>query len=157
MRRLMLSVLGLLVISASGCCHWCRSHCEQRPCPPQRVCHQCLDDADVAWVKECMKGANTPTEKSGCCQRFNSSPGTDAKRDTLPGSCRACDVLAWCNGGCPKDRAPAAAGEPGGVNRLCAAYRMFFRHCRPELDRLAAHLRAKRPLREFSGVPRSPS
>jgi uncharacterized protein len=81
----------------------------------------------------------------------------DAKRDTLPGTCRACDVLAWCNGGCPKDRAPADEGEPVGVNRLCAAYRMFFRHCRPELDRLAAHLRAGRPLREFSGIPRSPS
>lgn len=74
----------------------------------------------------------------------------DAKRGTLPGTCRECDVLPWCNGGCPKDRAPASAGEPGGVNRLCLAYRMFFRHCRPGLERLAAHLRAGRPLREFS-------
>jgi uncharacterized protein len=70
----------------------------------------------------------------------------NAKRDTLPGVCRACDVLAWCNGGCPKDRAP------GGVNRLCPAYRMFFRHCRPGLERLAAHLLEGRPLREFSPV-----
>ncbi|MFI5369125.1 MAG: anaerobic sulfatase maturase, partial [Spirochaetia bacterium] len=44
----------------------------------------------------------------------------NAKRDTLPRVCRGCDVLSWCNGGCPKDRAPAAPGEAGGVNRLCA-------------------------------------
>jgi uncharacterized protein len=72
----------------------------------------------------------------------------NAKRDTPPSICRECDVLAWCNGGCPKDRDPAAPGEPGGVNRLCAAYRRFFRHCRPELTRLAAHLHAAQPLRE---------
>jgi uncharacterized protein len=74
----------------------------------------------------------------------------DAKRDTLPRACRQCDVLAWCNGGCPKDRPPASTGEAGGVNRLCPAYTMFFRHARPELTRLAAHMHEGRPLREFS-------
>jgi uncharacterized protein len=74
----------------------------------------------------------------------------NAKRDTLPRRCRECDLLPWCNGGCPKDRAPAAPGEPGGLNRLCPAYRMFFGHARPELARLAAHMRAGRPLREFT-------
>jgi uncharacterized protein len=73
----------------------------------------------------------------------------DSKRDTLPSACRGCDVLAWCNGGCPKDRGPADLGEPGGVNRLCAAYKRFFRHGRPELTRLAAHMHAGQPLREF--------
>jgi uncharacterized protein len=74
----------------------------------------------------------------------------DAKRDTLPRACRECDVLAWCNGGCPKDRPAAVPGETGGVNLLCPAYAMFFRHARPELSRLAAHVREGRPLREFS-------
>ena len=73
----------------------------------------------------------------------------NAKRDTLPSACRECDVLAWCNGGCPKDRGPADHGEPGGINRLCPAYRRFFRHCRPELTRLAAHLHEGRSPREF--------
>jgi uncharacterized protein len=72
-----------------------------------------------------------------------------AKRDTLPRACRECDVLSWCNGGCPKDRAHAAPGEAGGLNRLCFAYKKFFGHCRPELTRLATHMRAGRPLREF--------
>ena len=71
------------------------------------------------------------------------------KRDALPSRCRACDVLAFCNGGCPKDRLDAeATGEPG-VNRLCPAYRRFFRHARPALTRLAAHWRAGKPLATF--------
>jgi uncharacterized protein len=73
----------------------------------------------------------------------------NAKRDTLPRVCRACDVLSSCNGGCPKDRAPAAPGEPGGINRLCPAYKRFFRHSMPLLTRLAAHMRSGRALREF--------
>jgi uncharacterized protein len=76
-----------------------------------------------------------------------------AKRDTLPRVCRECDVLSFCNGGCPKDRAPAASGEPGGLNRLCPAYRMFFSNSKPELARLAAHMHAGRPLREFRPYP----
>ncbi len=79
----------------------------------------------------------------------------NAKRDTLPRVCHGCDVLSWCNGGCPKDRAPAVCGEAGGVNRLCAAYQKFFRYCRPELTRLAAHMHAGRPLREFTVLTRT--
>jgi uncharacterized protein len=30
----------------------------------------------------------------------------NAKRDTLPGQCRRCDVRFACHGGCPKDRSP---------------------------------------------------
>jgi len=74
----------------------------------------------------------------------------DAKRDTLPRACRECDVLSMCNGGCPKDRAPAAPGETGGINRLCPAYKGFFSHARPELTRLAAHMRAGGRLRDFA-------
>ncbi len=72
------------------------------------------------------------------------------KRDALPSRCRACGVLAFCNGGCPKDRLDAeTTGEPG-VNRLCPAYRRFFRHARPALTRLAAHWRAGKPLATFA-------
>jgi uncharacterized protein len=72
-----------------------------------------------------------------------------AKKDGLPRVCRECDVLSFCNGGCPKDRISAAPdGEPG-LNYLCAAYRSFFRHSRPALDLLAAHMKAGRPLRAF--------
>ena len=72
-----------------------------------------------------------------------------AKREGLPARCRRCDVLAWCHGGCPKDRISAT---PGGerINYLCPAYRKLFQHSRPILARLAAHWRAGRPLRDFA-------
>jgi uncharacterized protein len=72
------------------------------------------------------------------------------KRDRLPRTCRECDVLAACNGGCPKDRSAALTpdGEPG-LNYLCPAYKRFFRHSRPGLGRLAAHMKSGRSLRSF--------
>lgn len=73
----------------------------------------------------------------------------DAKRETLPRVCSACDQLSSCNGGCPKDRIVTASdGEPG-LNYLCPAYKKFFKHSRPGLIRLAAHMRAGRTLRSF--------
>ncbi len=54
----------------------------------------------------------------------------EAKRDTLPGECRSCEVLAMCNGGCPKDRfRRTSSGEPG-LNYLCAGFKRFFTHAR---------------------------
>lgn len=74
-----------------------------------------------------------------------------AKREGLAARCRSCDVLAWCNGGCPKDRTDRTpAGEP--LNALCEAYRTFFRHARPVLGRLASHWRAGLPLASFAAV-----
>jgi len=70
-------------------------------------------------------------------------------KEALPRPCRSCDVLAWCHGGCPKDRIlPDRSGER--LNALCPAYRRFFRHARPILARLAAHWKAGRPLRAFA-------
>jgi uncharacterized protein len=73
------------------------------------------------------------------------------KRDTLPQVCRACDVLAFCQGGCPKDRRGISAAGEGGLNWLCPAYQRFFRHVRPVLQQLAAHMRAGKALRAFNG------
>ncbi len=72
------------------------------------------------------------------------------KQDTLPCACRECDVLAFCNGGCPKDRRDTSARGEGGLNYLCAAYQKFFRHARPGLTRLAAHMKAGNALKTFS-------
>jgi uncharacterized protein len=60
-----------------------------------------------------------------------------AKQESLTRYCRACDVLAMCNGGCLKDRiSPSPEGEPG-QNYLCAGYRRFFTHCRTYTERMA--------------------
>lgn len=59
------------------------------------------------------------------------------KQEGLPRFCRACDLLAMCNGGCPKDRfITTPDGEPG-LNYLCAAYKAFFSHVWPFVEALA--------------------
>jgi uncharacterized protein len=72
-----------------------------------------------------------------------------AKRSTLPRYCLDCEVLESCNGGCPKDRIITAPDGIGKLSYLCPAYRAFFAHCRPELTRLAAHMKAGLSLRSF--------
>ncbi len=80
----------------------------------------------------------------------------ERKRDALPACCRQCEVLAWCNGGCPKDRiARTPQGDPG-LSFLCPAYRRFFGHARPVMERLAVHWKAGLPLERFVAEPRSP-
>jgi uncharacterized protein len=60
------------------------------------------------------------------------------KKERLSRCCRTCDVLAMCNGGCPKNRfCTAADGEPG-LNYLCAAYKTFFSHVQPFVEALAS-------------------
>ena len=64
-----------------------------------------------------------------------------AKLERLPRVCRACEVLAMCNGECPKNRfVPAPDGEPD-LNYLCAGYKKFFNHARPFVDAVAAEWR----------------
>ncbi|MFB3778688.1 MAG: anaerobic sulfatase maturase [Bryobacteraceae bacterium] len=70
----------------------------------------------------------------------------NAKRDRLPRCCRECDVLAMCNGGCPKYRfIQAPDGEPG-LNYLCEGLKRFFQHSREPLARMAG-ARPARPQR----------
>ena len=68
-----------------------------------------------------------------------------AKLDKLPRFCRACEVRAMCNGGCPKDRIMQAPDGEGGLNYLCSGYKRFFQHCGPYVARMAALRRAGQP------------
>jgi len=64
-----------------------------------------------------------------------------AKLDSLPHYCQICEVLAMCNGGCPKDRFLQTPDGEAGLNYLCAGYKRFFTHCRPFVRELAAQWR----------------
>ncbi|OJV26483.1 MAG: anaerobic sulfatase maturase [Verrucomicrobia bacterium 61-8] len=67
-----------------------------------------------------------------------------AKSDTLPHYCRTCSVRHLCHGECPKHRfIRTPEGEPG-LNYLCAAYKRFFIHSSPAMQRMGALLNAGR-------------
>jgi uncharacterized protein len=84
------------------------------------------------------------------------SPGQrsfgDAKRDALPRCCRECEVLAMCNGGCPKYRFSLTPDGETGLNYLCAGLKRFFLHSREPLARLV-----ERQRRVESGVSAAPA
>ena len=60
-----------------------------------------------------------------------------AKETSLPNYCRECEVLAFCNGGCPKNRLIRTPDGKPGLNYLCEGYKLFFNHCRPFVDALS--------------------
>lgn len=73
-----------------------------------------------------------------------------AKKDALPAYCRSCEVRHLCHGECPKHRfLRTPDGEPG-LNYLCAAYKMFFNHTAPAMQKMASLLRAGRPAAEIT-------
>jgi len=59
-----------------------------------------------------------------------------AKLDTLPRYCQTCEVVAMCNGGCPKDRFLQTPDGEAGLSYLCAGYKRFFTHCKPFVTEL---------------------
>ncbi len=61
-----------------------------------------------------------------------------AKWDTLPRCCQACEVRDMCHGGCPKDRILHTPDGEAGLNYLCAGYKRFFTHCQPFIAELSA-------------------
>jgi uncharacterized protein len=61
-----------------------------------------------------------------------------AKSVKLPEYCRQCEVLAMCNGECPKNRFILAPDGEEGLNYLCDGYKNFFSHCRPFVEAIAA-------------------
>jgi uncharacterized protein len=64
-----------------------------------------------------------------------------AKLECLPRVCRTCEVLAMCNGECPKNRFVTAPDGGPDLNYLCAGYKKFFDHARPFVDAVAAEWR----------------
>jgi uncharacterized protein len=63
-----------------------------------------------------------------------------AKESALPRWCGECEVLAACQGGCPKHRFEKTYyGEPG-LQYLCPGYKKFFMHIRKYLRAMATLL-----------------
>jgi len=70
----------------------------------------------------------------------------EAKRDSLPRYCRECEVLAMCNGGCPKYRFIRTPDGAAGLNYLCAGLKRFFLHSQAPIARLVARNQEQTPV-----------
>lgn len=77
------------------------------------------------------------------------------KRDGLPRYCRECEVLALCNGGCPKDRFIRTPDGEEGLNYLCPGLKRFFTYSRPYLQRIASFRQSGEPLERLMRLIRS--
>ena len=79
----------------------------------------------------------------------------EAKRTSVPQKCRSCEVLAMCNGECPKNRFVTGADNSEKENYLCAGYRLFFNHCSPFVQAIAGQWRqpaaVRRPAQDSTG------
>jgi len=58
------------------------------------------------------------------------------KKEGLSSLCNACEVLSFCNGGCPKDRIGKVSGSNLKLNHLCRGYKQFFNHCLPFVEQI---------------------
>ena len=70
------------------------------------------------------------------------------KEAALPSFCQECEVLAACQGGCPKHRFVLSPSEEPGLHYLCGGYRKFFRHIRKYLRAMATLLKHGYPASE---------
>ena len=84
---------------------------------------------------------------SGKQRRFGEN-----KRETLPRTCRDCEVLFVCNGECPKNRFVQTPDGATGLNYLCAGYKAFFRHADKPMRIMADLIRRGRLAEEVMGV-----
>jgi uncharacterized protein len=79
----------------------------------------------------------------------------ESKRDSLPRYCRDCEVLAMCNGGCPKDRFIRTPDGEAGLNYLCAGYKRFFIHSRAHLKKMVELWEADQPVEKLMAAVRA--
>ena len=63
-----------------------------------------------------------------------------AKETALPRWCMECEVLAACQGGCPKHRFETTYYNEPGLQYLCPGYKKFFMHIRKYLRAMATLL-----------------
>jgi uncharacterized protein len=79
-----------------------------------------------------------------------------AKETALPRWCRECEVLAACQGGCPKHRFTDTVYDEPGLQYLCPGYKKFFMHIRKYLRVMTQLLECGRPASLVMDVIKGP-
>jgi uncharacterized protein len=74
------------------------------------------------------------------------------KLETLPHSCRECNVRFACHGECPKNRFRTTNDGERGLNYLCAGYKAFFQHINTPLRIMAQLIRSGLPAAQVMQV-----
>jgi uncharacterized protein len=69
------------------------------------------------------------------------------KHAALSSTCRRCEFLPLCNGGCPKDRVGMNGTEEN--NWLCSGYKAFYEESQPYFSAMADALRHHFPASEY--------
>lgn len=78
------------------------------------------------------------------------------KESALPRWCRECDVLAACQGGCPKHRFAQSYHDEPGLHYLCAGYKKFFHHIRKYLRAMTTLLEHGYPASQVMQAVKGP-
>lgn len=78
------------------------------------------------------------------------------KENALPRWCRECEVLAACQGGCPKHRFTQSHYDEPGLHYLCTGYKKFFRHIRKYLQAMTTLLEYGYPASEVMQAVKGP-
>lgn len=71
----------------------------------------------------------------------------EKKYTALSSTCRRCEFLHLCNGGCPKDRIGGNGREE--INWLCLGYKAFFKESSPYFSAMADALLHRFPASEY--------
>jgi len=119
-------------------------------CQMGRDCRQYLvveHNGDVYpcdfFVEPALKLGNVRT---GSWAEFLGSPlyrDFGLRKAAWNSECAVCEYLRFCAGDCPKNR-PTRGREPGRLSRLCAGWKMFYRHTLEGFERLAEEIRRER-------------
>ncbi len=72
-----------------------------------------------------------------------------AKEKELTNRCKRCDLLHFCNGGCPAHHLVNHPNERYSHNYLCEGYKTFFKYTRPYLEAIVQALRNKMPANQY--------
>lgn len=117
-------------------------------CKHQRTCSRTLvleSNGDAYpcdfYMSESWRLGNVATETPAALVRRPKYLQFFALKERLPPSCRRCEYLDFCHGGCPRDRCWDAERMPVAADYFCGAHRRLFAYAGDRLALLARRLR----------------